>query len=208
MSSDGKFFLSVVIAAILIIGGVVFYSARKPAATTNVDTAVGEKRGPEDAKVKIIEFGDFQCPACGAAEPKLRIALNNNPADTQLIFRNFPLPMHSNAIPAAKAAAAAGVQQKFWEMHDILFDKQEEWSNLSDPMPKFLEYAQQLSLDTNKFQTDWGSDAVAKKVTDDQAYGNSLGVNQTPTFYVNGKQIAGGLSVEQWQQEIDQAKSR
>jgi len=102
------------------------------------------------------------------------------------VFRNFPLTMHKNAIPAAHGAEAAALQNKFWEMHDRLYEHQNEWSELPDPSPFFDRYAGEIGMDVAKFKQDSASAAIKKIVEDDLADGQAVDIQATPTFYVNG----------------------
>lgn len=148
-------------------------------------------RGPKDAKLELIEYGDFQCPACrnyyGAlAELKKELGENN----FKIIFRHFPLStIHKNAKAGAYAAEAAGKQGKFWEMHDKLFETQAEWSMLANPEDKLIEYAQQLSLKKDQFQKDMKSEEIKAKVDAQYAQGAAMSISSTPTFFLNGKQL-------------------
>lgn len=207
MNSDGKFFIGVLAAVVLVIGGVIIYNSRHSASVSSsaINVTDGQMRGPVDAKVKIVEFGDFQCPACGAAEPELRKALKNNP-DVELIFKNFPLPQHANAEKAHRAAEAAAKQNKFWEMHDMLYDRQQDWAELSDPSDTFTGYATAIGLELNTFKNDYSSSSIVTNIDRDKSYGLALGVNQTPTFYINNKQVIGAQTANQWQSLIDAAK--
>ncbi|HSX42372.1 MAG TPA: thioredoxin domain-containing protein [Candidatus Saccharimonadales bacterium] len=214
MTSDSKFFIGVAAAAIIIIGGIVLITSRGKSSrttsgdVTNINTSVGHKEGAGDAApVKIVEFGDFQCPFCAQAEPALRQALKNNATTVQFIFRNFPLPQHNNALAAAYAAEAAGKQGKYFEMHNLIYDRQTAWENVSEPAGVFLGYARELGLDSNKFKSDYNSDAVKAYIKTDADYGTSIGVDQTPTFYVNGKKVTGVQTVAQWQTFFDSAKA-
>jgi protein-disulfide isomerase len=205
MSSDSKFFSIVAVAAVAVIAGVIWWSgSHKDIAV--VDASVGQKRGPDNAPVKIIEFGDFQCPACQAAEADMRKMIAAHPDDVQFVFRHFPLGIHPNAAPAAQASEAASNQGKFWEMHDLIYDNQSFWSTQTNPESTFVSYAKQLGLDEKKFRDDYGSDAVKNIIKRDQDYGDSLAVNQTPTFYVNGQKLAGAQTFDQWQSLIEDAK--
>ena len=130
MSGDSKFFVGVIIAAVLVVAGIVIFSGKSTPSSVSADQldySVGQKLGPDSAPVKIVEFGDFECPACAAARPDLETAVKNNANNVQLIFRHFPLPQHKNAIPGAMAAEAAGAQSKFWDMFDLLYANQAEW---------------------------------------------------------------------------------
>lgn len=202
MSSDGKFFLGVIAVAVLAIIGFVVFSSNSSGDVT-IDTSVGQKLGNDSAPVKIVEFGDFQCPACRAAAEPLKQAYAHNDGNVQLIFRHIPLPSHPNADEASQAAEAAGLQGKFWEMYDLLFAEQDAWSGLADPQAQFETYAQSLELDVEKFRSDYGSSAVASVIRRDKDASSDAGVSSTPTFYVNGEKIVGAQSVDDWQEIID-----
>ncbi|HZZ99084.1 MAG TPA: thioredoxin domain-containing protein [Candidatus Paceibacterota bacterium] len=146
-----------------------------------------------DAKVVLVEFGDYQCPSCGAAEPiieQIRSDYANNP-DFDFVFRNFPLPQHQNAMIAAEAAEAAAAQGKFWEMHDLLYKNQNDWAESSDQLNIFAGYAQQLGLDVNAFKQAVSSGQLAGQVEADLNDGEQFGVNATPTFFLNGVPAVG-----------------
>ncbi len=146
-------------------------------------------RGPANAKVTLMEFGDFQCPACGAYYPLVEQLMKDFPNDLRLVFRNFPLTtIHMQALNAAHVAEAAALQGKFWEMYSALYPTQDTWSVTSGTAP-FDVYAQQIGLDMTKFHTDINSDAVKARVNRDIDYGNSIGIDSTPSFYVNGVKI-------------------
>lgn len=201
MSKDTKFFLGVVAGAIVVLGGLLFVSkGSKPTSGGSNHTY-----GPDNAKVKIVEYADFECPACGYAAPELRKAAEANATTVQVTFRHFPLPGHANARLAAQASEAASNQSKFWEMYDLLFAKQSEWANVSDPTNIFLTYAKALSLDDKKFSLDLVS-AESKSIVDtDDRYSQSLGIDQTPTFYLNGQKLTGAKTAAEWQTLIDAA---
>lgn len=161
--------------------------------------------GNKSAKVNIVEFGDYECPACGAAYPVTKQILNeyqNNP-DFNFVFRNFPLPQHSNAPMAAEAAEAAGAQGKFWQMHDKLYETQNDWVNLSDPSSLFVSYASALRLNLNQFQSDLKQNKYAPVIQSDQNDGLSLGINSTPTFFINGKEEVGVPNYNDLKSQID-----
>ncbi len=139
-------------------------------------------RGNIKGTVTLVEYGDFQCPSCGEAYPIVKEILKLKGDILKLIYRNFPLyQIHSNALHAAYAAEAAGKQNKFWEMHDILLENQEDLEDKD-----LQQYAKDLSLDINQFTKDMKSDQIAKKVEDDINGGIESGVNGTPTFFING----------------------
>jgi protein-disulfide isomerase len=145
--------------------------------------------GKADSKVVLVEYGDFQCPGCGSAEPGVEKIINEYKDYSAFVFRNFPLTSaHQNALAAASAVEAAGLQNKYWEMHNLIYTKQTDWENLSTDVrtTTFTSYATQLGLDTTKFKNDMSSSAVSQKISFDQALGYKVSVNSTPTFRLNG----------------------
>ena len=137
--------------------------------------------------VQVVEFGDYQCPACAAAEPNVQKLKEEMGDKITFVYRNFPLPIHKNAMPAAEAAEAAGAQGKYWEMHTKLFTTQTEWENLPNPVDKFAEYAKELGLDADRLKKEVEENKYADFINQDKRDGDDVGVSATPTFYVNGK---------------------
>jgi protein-disulfide isomerase len=164
-------------------------------------------KGGETARVTLEEFSDFQCPACGVLEPGLRRVVKDYGDRVQLIFRNFPLAMHKYAFQASRAAEAAGQQGKFWEMHDMLYDNQKEWSDSAEPRVQFDSYATRLGLDVQRFKMDMERQDLADRVKADYARGMSLNVKGTPTIFLNGREMVPGKLVteEDLRREIDAA---
>jgi protein-disulfide isomerase len=212
MTQEAKVILGIAVATIaILVGAVVFMS--KPAGTPEnvervTDTAqlVGDgKRAvkAEGSKVTIVEFADFQCPACASAHPIVKQVLADYKGKVTYVYRHFPLPMHQNATLAAIAAEEAGEQGKFFEYHDLLFDNQKEWETSTKPEEIFLSYAQRLELDTTKFQQALDQKAHAERIQTDQDAGIALGVNSTPTFFVNGEKIPGVVQYDEFKQKID-----
>jgi protein-disulfide isomerase len=154
--------------------------------------------------IQLVEFGDFQCPACGAAYPNVKQLMKDYDGKVTLYFRNFPLvTLHKNANAGANAAEAAGDQGKFWEMYDKLYQNQTTWSNLGDPTNMFVEYAKSLSLDTGKFSSSLNSKQFQPLIDQDVADATVLGVNATPTFYFNGEKYSGKSSYEELKAKVD-----
>ena len=149
---------------------------------------VGEKdhqTGNLKASVTLVEYGDYQCPYCGRAYPLIKRLLKEKGAVVHFVFRNFPLQeLHPMALSAALAVEAAGVQDKFWEMHDLVFEHQKELSHR-----RLLDFAQILGLDEKKFGEDWQSEAGLSRVEHDFESGVRSGVNGTPSFFVNGSKL-------------------
>lgn len=146
-------------------------------------------KGATSSKVVLLEYSDFQCPACASYEPLVKQLRADFAADLTFVYRHFPLLMHRNADIASGAAEAAGKQGKFWEMHDLLFEKQTEWQDADKVLTVFSEYAKTLNLDIEKFEQDAVSDEVRKKVNEQYKGGIQAGVKGTPTFFLNGKLI-------------------
>ena len=146
--------------------------------------------GPNSAPAKLEEFGDFECPPCGAFHPVL-VQMHKEFGDKlQITFREFPLaPAHQHAIAAASAAEAAGLQGKFWEMHDLLYENQKTWHEAFDVRPIFEGYAKQIGLDMNRYQNDLNGDQVAQRILNDGKRGHSMGVKGTPTVFLNGREV-------------------
>ena len=183
------------VIVILALGGIVYLASKSKPNIGNETEILTIKesdwvRGPRSAKAVLIEYGDFQCPACGAYFPLLVELEQKYPNDLAVVFRHFPLTGHKNALPASLAAQAAGLQGKFWEMHDKIYSTQAAWSEANNATELFTGYAQELGLDVAKFTTDMTSSAVKQVVDTNRLEGIKIGVNSTPTFYLNGKKLA------------------
>jgi protein-disulfide isomerase len=156
-------------------------------------------KGPADAPVTIVEFSDFECPFCAQAADLVKQITDAYPKDVRFVFKNYPLPFHKNAMPAAKAAVAAGKQGKFFEMHDKLF------ANARSLSQEFYEKAAgEIGLDVEKFKADMASEEVNKQVQQEMAEASTVAVRGTPTFFINGKKPQ-GRSFELYKQIIDDA---
>jgi protein-disulfide isomerase len=152
-------------------------------------------KGGASARVTLEEFSDFQCPACGGLAPGLKRVMAEYGDRARLVFRNYPLQMHRYAFIAARAAEAAGLQGKFWEMHDALYENQKEWSDSMEPRVQFDAYATRLGLDVQKFKADMERQELADRIRADMQRGNSLAVKGTPTIYLNGRELVPGQLV-------------
>jgi len=145
--------------------------------------------GPANAPVHIEEFGDFECPPCGGFHPILKQMQEEFGDRLRVTFREFPLANHQRAIPAASAAEAAGLQNKFWEMHHMIYDHQNEWKLAFDVQPVFEGYAKRIGLDVERFKRDMNSDRVEQRIFMDGKRARSLGVNSTPTVFMNNREV-------------------
>lgn len=168
------------------------------AASANSGNIADHVFGKTDSKVVLIEYGDFQCPFCGDAYPQVKDITDTYKDKITFIFRNYPLAtMHPNAKAAAAAAEAAGLQGKYWEMHDKLYKSQSDWSSLSTDKrtDMFVTYAKEIGVkDLDKFKTDMAGNNVNKKINFDLALGNKVGITGTPTFFLDGKKVSDSVS--------------
>src|SRR5215472_15616965 len=191
-------FIIIVVVALATFGsGTMLYHAKRPQvknipesqSVTAKSDASAHIRGNPDAPVTLEEFGDFQCPPCGAFAGFVEELLKEYDSRLRVVFRNFPLPAHEHAHEAAQAAEAAGLQGKFWEMHDTLYRQQSIWSNASDARGLFESYAATIGLDVDQFKKDMDSDKVKQRVDSDHSLGDSLGVKVTPTLFINNRPV-------------------
>lgn len=158
-------------------------------------------KGPQDAAVTVVEFADFQCPACGALHPAMQQVMQENAArSVRFVFRHFPLSQHEHAQEAAEASQAAEAQGKFWEYYDLLFTNQNDLTR--DGLER---YAEQLDLDMDMFRAALDEGTYKEVVQQDASDGRALGVRGTPTVYINGQQYTGGFVVGDLQAVIDAA---
>jgi protein-disulfide isomerase len=199
--------LVLVIGAALMFGGTSSSSAQNAKPISNMSALVHKDSHEIDAhsKVTLVEFGDFQCPACGAEYPIVTQLLQTYKGKINFVFRNFPLPQHQNAQAAAETAEAAGAQGKFFEMYNLLYTNQNTWGESTDAMKYFTQYANALHLDMNKFTSDVNGKKYANKIQADINDGYAVNVNATPTFFLNGVPIQGGLPYNDFKSRIDTA---
>ncbi|MGI9589787.1 MAG: thioredoxin domain-containing protein [Myxococcota bacterium] len=165
--------------------------------------ATGPSRGPESARITIVEFSDFQCPFCKRVGPTMDAIVERYPEDVRIVYRNFPLGNHNRAAPAAAAALCAEDQGKFWPYHDLLFDNPRA---LEDD--HFAEYAAKLDLDEEAFAACYGEGRYEAQVARDLADGRAAGVTGTPAFFVNGVMLSGARPKEAFFELIDAELAR
>lgn len=147
-------------------------------------------QGQMSAPVTLEEFGDFQCPPCGALHPEMKKIESEYGSRVRLIFRDFPLPrIHKHAVLAARAAEAADMQGRFWAMHDLLYENQPMWAPMPDARPVFISFARSLGLDMQRFTQDIDGPQASARIAFDQQRGDSLGVKGTPTLFINGREL-------------------
>ena len=162
-------------------------------------------KGNKEAAATLIEYSDFQCPACGAYYPLVKQLSQEFGDKVLFVYRHFPLDQHKNAELASYAAEAAGKQDKFWEMHDLIFEGQKEWSDSEDARALFAKYAASLNLVAEQFQKDIDSAEVKAKVEKDYQSGLNAKVNSTPTFFLNGKKLQNPRSYEEFKKILEAA---
>jgi protein-disulfide isomerase len=205
----------IIITAIVAVIGFVVYALSRPESSVSpinnnrpkveADASKlnqGNFLGPENAKVTLSEFGDYQCPACGQYHKFLKEnLLPKYDGKIKFVFLNYPLPqIHDNAQPAAQAAEAAALQGKFWQMHDILYERQKDWENLKDPRSKFESYAKEIGINLDQYKQDFASQKVIDIINNQAALGDAFKLEGTPSFFVNGVQVdtkGGSSSIEQ-----------
>lgn len=147
-------------------------------------------KGNPEASLTLVEYGDFQCPACSLYAPIVKRLSEELPEKLRVVYRHFPITaIHQNAFDAARASEAAGKQEAFWEMHDALYAKQDEWAEARNAKEKFLEYAKELQLDEEMFLQDFESDETKEKIEAQTFSGTRAGVNSTPSFFLNGSKV-------------------
>ncbi len=206
-----KQFFAVIVVIILAFVGVIALTGKKDnnggSGNSQAAQASNHVVGKTDSKVSLVEYGDFQCPACKSYYPLVKQIKETYGDRISFQFRNYPLTqIHPNAFLGSRAAEAAGKQGKFFEMHDLLYENQDSWSSASSPNSILEGYAQQLSLNMDQFKTDFSSAAVADTINADTRAGQALGANSTPTFVLNGKKIdKNPTNIDDFNKLIDEA---
>lgn len=192
-----------VLICVVTLGGLVLLTKKDSVSVDTMDpskavsettTALGDNiYGNKASKVVLIEYGDFQCPGCAGAYPQLKTIKETYKDQIAFIFRSFPLTtIHPNALASSTAAEAAGLQGKFWEMHDALYANQSFWSSIdaSKRTDTFVDYARTIGLDTEKFKTDLSDQRISAKISRDRALGGKQNVSSTPTLILNNEKLS------------------
>ncbi len=162
-------------------------------------------KGNANAKVTIVEFSEYQCPFCKRyIDESYSLIMEDYGDQIRYIFRDFPLPFHANAQPTALAARCAGDQGKYWEMHDLLFEEQANWSGKEDITNDLTSYANQIGLNQSAFSSCLSSEKFAQAIEDDISLGQKVGVSGTPSFFINGQMIVGALPYDNFKAIIDE----
>jgi protein-disulfide isomerase len=186
-----KQFLAILAAIVIVFIGIFAFTGHKSKTDSSTSTKpTNHVEGTSSTGVKLVEYGDYECPYCGEYFPVVKQVQTDYASLISFQFRNFPLvSIHQNAFAGARAAEAAALQNQFWQMHDLLYENQDAWSTASDPSTYFDEYAKQLGLNINQFDTDYASSQVNNSINADMQAGNALSIEGTPTFFLDGKQI-------------------
>ena len=191
------FILIFLVAALAVSGGVFLYKAKHEvfapipgeAESTTRGAVPPHFRGSAKAPVVLEEFADLQCPPCAQVAVALKKIEHDYSKRVRVIYRQFPMPMHNHAVEAARAAEAAGAQNRFWEMTDLLYENQNEWAKATDVQPLFEQYAQKIGLDLARFKVDREDNALLGRIGMDGERGRSMDVRGTPTLFINNQRV-------------------
>ncbi len=184
--------------AVVLAGGVFLIKKGKPLSAVALQAMdIPKSKGPQNAPVEIIEYSDFQCPACQRAELTIRKILEAHPDKIHFIFRHFPLPGHRWSAIAHQAAECAAQKGKFWEMHDRLYGNQQVWSLSPNAVEFLLQYAGEAGLNIEPFAACLTDPGVSENVLAEKRMGERLQINSTPTFFINKERLVGPIDLEQ-----------
>ena len=172
-------------------GGIFFVNVHRPVPKPTPVLPTEKIKGPLQAPIQIIEYSDFQCPACRQAQAELSRIMAAHPNQIELVFRHFPLPGHQWSGLAHQAAECAHEQGRFWDYHYRLYAQQLEWGEAASPAEIFLQDARDLGLDLDRFAACLGDVQVGRKVLADKSDGERLKITATPTFFINGERVVG-----------------
>jgi protein-disulfide isomerase len=205
-----KTFWGILVAVIIILGGIYWASSNHNSKSTTTthsssNTPTSHIEGQGKDGITLLEYGDYECPYCSEYSPIVKQVASLYNTEIYFQFRNLPLTqIHTNAFAAARAAEAAGLQGKFWQMHDVLYTNQSDWVDSSNPVPIFNDYAQQLGLNVSQFKSDYNGSAVNNAINADVAVFNKTGQEMaTPTFFLNGVKINPVISLSSFEQIIN-----
>ncbi len=209
------------LVCLITLGGLVILSKKEKVNVSDVDpftlvkstdTSIGDHvYGKADSKVVIYEYADFQCPGCGGAYPNLKKVKEEYKDRVAFVYRHFPIiTSHPNALAASTAAEAAGLQGKFWEMHNALFENQESWSTIdaAKRTDAFAKYADEIGIDVVKFKNDLSDERISQKISRDRAIASKADVTATPTLYINKEKIDGAIINDLIRADGSQMKSK
>jgi protein-disulfide isomerase len=175
--------------AVVLFGGAIWYSNISAESNNEGVTVTDHIKGNPEATVTLVEYSDFQCPACASFQPVMEQIMNTYGDKIRFEYKHYPLPIHPYSQQAALAAEAAGQQGKFFEYHDMLFKNQQTWANSAVPATMFVQYATELGLDVEKFRQQQKSSILRDAVKADMAEARELELTSTPTFFLNGEKM-------------------
>lgn len=208
------FIIGIVVLAVVLVGGIVFAVFFLPSdvGSGRIDQNVSfndendPTYGPDDAKVVVRMFEDFQCPACKSADAGVDYALKAFGDKVKFVWNDFPLTsIHKNARKAANAARCAEEQGKFWEYHDVLYDFQSNWDDLGKPDEELISLSKRVGLNEAAFAECLSTNKYDAKIAADMAEARANRVDSTPTFFINNRRIAGGIAPKDWDTELKAA---
>lgn len=186
-----QFWAILAVIAVVFVGVIVFSGKKDDGSSASKATPTNHVEGTNTTGVKLVEYGDYQCPVCGLYYTAVKQVAATYSDKITFQFRNLPLPsLHPNAFAAARAAEAAGDQNKYWQMHDALYENQQSWSSASNPMTFFNSYAKSIGLNMTQFAKDYAGSKSNDAINADVAAFDKTGDEKaTPTFYLNGKKV-------------------
>lgn len=196
---DKRFWAIIGVLLVIVVGAILISNNKNKSNTTNSNVApTNHVEGKGSTGVKLVEYGDYECPICEMYYPVVKQVQAQFNDQIYFQFRNLPLTsIHQNAFVGARAAEAAAMQNKFWQMHDTLYENQNSWAQSSDPSTFFTQYAKQLGLNVSKFQQDETSDYVNSVINADMSAFNKTNQQEaTPTFFLDGKYVSNSQLVD------------
>ena len=196
---DKRFWAIIGVLLVIVVGAIIISNNKNKSNTTTSNVApTNHVEGKGSTGVKLVEYGDYECPICEMYYPVVKQVQSQFNDQIYFQFRNLPLTsIHQNAFVGARAAEAAAMQNKFWQMHDTLYENQTSWAQSSNPSTDFTQYAKQLGLNVSKFQQDESSDYVNSVINADMSAFNKTNQQEaTPTFFLDGKYISNSQLVD------------
>ena len=186
-------FLIIFILAAVVVGGRVFLISKH----VKINLQEARAKGNSQSRIKIVEFIDFQCPACAYGVKYLKTAFEEHPNDIYLQVKYFPLTnMHHHAMISALFSECAARQGKFWALDDLMIPQQQQWAQLINPQPVFQAMASQVGMNLDQLKVCLEADETRKVINDEKSLGQSLGIASTPTYFINGKMVVGTKLLE------------
>lgn len=193
-----KYFLTgVILTGLLTAGILLIQKSRPPVVFSNIESGTDSKsKGPLEAPVRIVEYSDFQCPACRMAEPVITKIMSDYPGKVYFVFRHFPLSGHRWSAMAHQAVECANREGKFWPYHDRVYAQQAQWAAMANPSEAFLSYAKELGMSIDAFASCMANEKVRSEIMEEKQKGEALKVESTPTFFVNGERVVGAVELQ------------